>query len=343
MHQQPESIKKLMRCSSTAFLRWLERHEGMTTYDHFDLNSEDEDGFNGGFFFARKSGRPKPTDKDDAIRNDLFLPEYSTVPGLPEIEGIPKYIMDMDEYYSSNDDDDIDSNQNCHGNLANKPRNLPLLDDYRVTKRPKNGLCALIDNNIKTLENVRSIYKKCNAIRNNAPVGGSGTASFVDTKEEQEERSLCVVPAIPSSSCDDVSSIEISQKATQQLMQQTVVQLLTHAGFEGTQNGPLNVITDLMSDYFSNIGKTVRSYWDAHSQDMTGEEILLHTLHENGVDKLEDLENYVADDIEKYGQRLSDLSRRLEDTYQDLVAGSIEKTVYNEADLFDTDEDAFTT
>ncbi|EPB89608.1 hypothetical protein HMPREF1544_03540 [Mucor circinelloides 1006PhL] len=339
LHHQPESTKKLMRCSRTAFSRWLERHEGMGIYDSFDLNSEDEDGFDGGFFFSRKSDRPKPTDEDDAIRNDLFLPEYSTVPGLPDIEGVPEEITYADEYY----DDEEDADEQDNAIMPSKKRELPVLDQYSASKCPEHGLGPLMDSNIRELANIRSIYKKCNAIRNNTPLGESNTTA---TKEEEEEDNASSIPApiatpIPSSACPDFSSVEISQEATHQMMQRTVIQLLTHAGFEAAQSGPLNVITDLMAEYFTNLGKTVKTYCDTHGNDMMAEEILLHSLHENGVSQLEDLENYVTDDVEKYGHRLKDVSRRLEGTYQELVAGSTEEAIHDENDLFE-DDDAFT-
>jgi hypothetical protein len=93
-----------------AFLRWLERHEGieMSIYDQLDMNSEDEEGFDGGFFFSR-SDRPKPTDENDAIRNDLFLPEYAIIPGLPEIEGVPEELIEPE--YDDEEDSDKSSIQ----------------------------------------------------------------------------------------------------------------------------------------------------------------------------------------------------------------------------------------
>lgn len=341
-----------MRCSRTAFSRWLERHERMGIYDNFDLNSEDEDGFDGGFFFTRKSDRPKPTDEDDAVRNDLFLPEYSTVPGLPEIQGVAEEIIHADEYYGDEQDqqdEDYDEQQQEHmatASTKNKREQPVPLDQYSVTRRPDHGLGALMDDNINELASIRSIYKKCNAIRNNTPLGES-TSTLREEEEEQEEQQdddasipAHVVSPIPSNIRSDVSCIEISQEATQQMMQRTIVQLLTHAGFEAAQGGPLNVMTDLMAEYFTNIGKTVKTYCDAHSKDMTAEEILLHSLHENGVRQLEDLETYVMDDVEKYGHRLKDVSRRLESTYQELVAGSTEETAHDESELFE-DDDAF--
>ncbi|KAL9559044.1 hypothetical protein MBANPS3_000607 [Mucor bainieri] len=353
LHHQPKSTKKLMRCSRTAFSRWLERHEGMGggIYDQFDLNSEDEDGFDGGFFFSRKSDRPKPTDEDDAIRNDLFLPEYSTVPGLPEIEGVPEEIINADEYYGNEEEDGEDEQHTAASHK--KKRELPvLLDQYSATKRPDHGLGAIMDANVKELSNIRSIYKKCNAIRNNTPLGESNSTvrdedQNDDEEEEEDDTAIpatttamtSTAPSIPARTCPD--AIEISQEATHQMMQRTIVQVLTHAGFEAAQGGPLNVMTDLMAEYFTNLGKTVKTYCDTHGRDMTGEEILLHSLHENGVGQLEDLETYVMDDVEKYGHRLKDVSRRLENTYQELVAGSTEEAVHDESELFEDDE-AFT-
>ncbi|CEP17453.1 hypothetical protein [Parasitella parasitica] len=340
LHHQPESTKKLMRCSRTAFLRWLERHEGMNAYDDFDLNSEDEDGYDGGFFFSRESNRSKPTDEDDAMRNDLFLPEYSTIPGLPEIEGVPDDIASV--YESPNDEESDEEEEEADKKERRSSRSL---DIYAATMRPEGGLGTLLDDNVKVLQNIRSIYRKCNAIRNDTPIGeasGASSTSAEDDGNEAADNKSISAPSTEITPLSDLSCIEITQEAAQQMMQRTIIQLLTHAGFEGVQGGPLNVMTELMSEYFSNITKTVKSYCDTHGHDMTGEEILLHSLCENGVDQLEDLESYVTDDVEKYGHRLRDVRRRLESTYQDLVTGATEETLHSESDLFE-DDDAFTT
>jgi hypothetical protein len=107
LHHQPESINKLIRCSSTAFARWIDRND-LKRFREFDLDSEDEDDFGSTFFFSRKNERPKPTDEDDALRNDLFLPEYLMTPNLPEIEGIPEAIYDEEDLYEYPDEEDED-------------------------------------------------------------------------------------------------------------------------------------------------------------------------------------------------------------------------------------------
>lgn len=111
----------------------------------------------------------------------------------------------------------------------------------------------------------------------------------------------------------------VDEDAAQQMMQRTIIQLLTHAGFEGAHAMPLGIITELVAERFSDIGKTIRNYWDEYNHEMTGEEILLHTLHENGVNQLEDLDDYITDDVERHGDRLNGLVRKLEGAYRDVI------------------------
>lgn len=105
LHDEPKITKKLIRCSRLAFLRWLGRHEDieMSMYDRLDMNSEDEEDCDGGFFFSRND-RPKPTDEDDSIRNDLFLPEYTIIPGLPEFEGVAEELVEPEDDGDSDPD-----------------------------------------------------------------------------------------------------------------------------------------------------------------------------------------------------------------------------------------------
>lgn len=103
LHHQPKAINRLIRCSSTAFVRWFERTEwrrNASLYDAFDLDSEDEEDYNSSTFFFSKNhheqNRPT-TDEDDALRDDLFLPEYLTTPNIPKIQGVPEILHDQEE------------------------------------------------------------------------------------------------------------------------------------------------------------------------------------------------------------------------------------------------------
>lgn len=321
LHHQPECTKKLIRCSRTAFLRWIDRHEGSSVYDSFDLTSEDEDGFDGSFFFAstRKCERPPPTDEDDAIRTDLFLPEYYMASGVPEIDGVPE------EYFPFDDQEDEDEDP------------LPSLDIYPTTQPDPNGLCDIMERNIKKLQVNRTIYNKCTSIRNNTPISSDIPPTMTHDSPPPMVDTGTPIPSSLYQTTPPPPMI-VNQEASHQMLQRSLSQVLEHAGFEGAHSTALNVLTDLMSEYFSNIGKTARKYWDQHGKDMSGEEILLHTLKENNVDGIDTLDTYVTEDIKKYTHRLNDTHRKLESTYQDLITGSLSETADDESNLFQDDE-----
>lgn len=62
--------------------------------------------------------------------------------------------------------------------------------------------------------------------------------------------------------------------------------------------------------------------------------MLLHTLYENGVMNISELENYVHDDVERGSNRLDDLHRRLQTSYQDLLSVSFLYVYYTTLLIF---------
>jgi len=57
-----------------------------------------------------------------------------------------------------------------------------------------------------------------------------------------------------------------------------------------------------------------------HSIYSVPQEIILHTLFESGVTRVGDLERYVQDEIVRYGGRLSELGKKLDNAYQEIVS-----------------------
>lgn len=308
LHHQPECTKRLIRCSRTAFLRWIDRNEGASVYDTFDLNSEDEEGFDGGFFSSslmaanRKCEKPVPTDEDDALRTDLFLPEYYLASGLPEIEGVPEEYLVSDH----GDDDDDEEEEDA----------LPSLDLYPATQPDPHGLLASMDHNIELMQQNRSIYNKCMNIRSNTPI-----STHIPPTESPSPHMMDTGTPIPTQVPEQ--PMVMNHQATDQMLQRTLSQILQHAGFESAHGTALNVLTELMSEYLLNIGKTARKYLDQYGNIMSGEDILLHTLNENNCENVSTLESYVTDDIQKFGNRLVETRRKLESTYQELVTVSL--------------------
>lgn len=82
-----------------------------------------------------------------------------------------------------------------------------------------------------------------------------------------------------------------------------------------------------------NIGRTMRSYSDRFAQEMSVEELILHALFENGGIDVRSLESYVADDVVRYGNKMTDLLRKLRTSYKDTLANT-DLTMADEAAYF---------
>jgi hypothetical protein len=128
----------------------------------------------------------------------------------------------------------------------------------------------------------------------------------------------------------------MSQWACRAALQRSVSKIFYHAGFEETQPSALEAVTDIASGFFNTIARTLASYQQVpkvkieqdvaklsneHSQwrpRFTREEIILHTLHENGVD-LEALEGYAKDDVERLGAKLEQMHDRMKSHLAELL------------------------
>jgi transcriptional activator SPT7 len=116
-------------------------------------------------------------------------------------------------------------------------------------------------------------------------------------------------------------------------MQRSVAKICYHAGFEELQPSALDVITDIAGDFFRKLAQTFNVYSEApmipvlsngkevtkkYQQRFTDEEVVLHTLSENGLD-VESLEGYIKDDIERVGGKLGVMHDRIKAHLSDLL------------------------
>ncbi|OBZ89272.1 Transcriptional activator spt7, partial [Choanephora cucurbitarum] len=304
MHHQPDHVKRLIRASRLGFVKWMERNEGIHGPEEYaeallsDLDSEDEQD---GFFSKRLHDR---TNLPDQERDNLFLPEYNMVPGLPDIDGLPVDLLIND--------------------LEDEEEPLPSFSTLSLTQCPSNGLNTLLHQNIERLSDIRMIHNKCKSVLYDIPLD-----------MPLDEQATCLTRSQPNGT----SQVELTQEAAHGLLQHAIVHLLSHAGFEGAQTKPMQILTELMAERLSSMSKSLRQYWDDYHQEMSEEEVLLHVLHDHGVEQLNDLDHYV-DGIEHYGKQLGQLKEKLEHTYQDLMDSpeSSESTLFEQTGQ----EDAFT-
>ncbi|KAM0811189.1 putative Bromo domain-containing protein [Seiridium cardinale] len=116
-------------------------------------------------------------------------------------------------------------------------------------------------------------------------------------------------------------------------LQRSVAKLLYHAGFEEMQPSALDAITDIAGDFFQKLGTAFKTYAEADRVDptpkyaqrgarvqprFTDEEVLLHTLRENGYD-VEALESYAKDEVDRFGNKLVSMHDRMKTHLGDLL------------------------
>ncbi|KAI8378270.1 hypothetical protein EDC96DRAFT_219367 [Choanephora cucurbitarum] len=322
LHDHPESVMRLMRVDADRFLQWTDRRSHQASLlDEFDLDSSDDENLDA--FFSRKMTKPDKT-VDDAVKTDLFLPSYAITSGLPEIDGLPEDLVEPvvgDQMVRRKSSVDLSPETL----LASQGYSSLSFDLFPELDFPDYGLNPLIDKSNAKLNQIRRIYAKCNAVRNNMPL-----SLLKDTNDHS------LVPTKTSYTTEPL--LAMNGESGHQMAQKVLSKLLLHAGFEGAKTGALNVLTDIMIDFLVSIGKTMRSYWDDYGHQMHGDEMVSHSLYENGILDISELEEYVHDDIERGMQRLDDLHRRLQTSYQDLLSGPMEKSIEDEEELLNEEE-----
>ncbi|GBB87351.1 hypothetical protein RclHR1_01380013 [Rhizophagus clarus] len=189
----------------------------------------------------------------------------------------------------------------------------PTLDQYPQLQFSNRGTAAMIERNIETLKQTRLLHAKLLATKHNLPLGHFGVNETAITENKTTECRPQIDPK-------DLPPLVMNRDAGFACLQRVVVKLLQHAGFESGSSMAVNILTEVAQDYLLNLGKTMRAYMDDVFNKKTPEEIIKKTLYENGVPSPKDIESYVRDDIERYGAKLRDIQRRLENAYKESLS-----------------------
>ncbi|CAK7272858.1 Transcriptional activator spt7 [Sporothrix epigloea] len=121
-------------------------------------------------------------------------------------------------------------------------------------------------------------------------------------------------------------------------LQRSVAKVFFHAGFEELQPSALDSVTDIAADYFTKLCRTFNVYNEAEKKEAVGvwanqgarfqprytpEEVVLHTLYENGHD-IDSLESYAREDVERLGTKLSGMHERMKMHLSDLLRPALQ-------------------
>lgn len=116
-------------------------------------------------------------------------------------------------------------------------------------------------------------------------------------------------------------------------LQRSVGEICYHAGFEELQPSAIDVITDIAASYFQKISRTFSIYRETPKVPATGaalaagqksqerysnEELMMHTLAESGV-SIDELEAYVTEGVDRYGNKLGVMHERMKSHLTDLL------------------------
>ncbi|KAJ1818463.1 Transcriptional activator spt7 [Coemansia sp. RSA 2598] len=203
----------------------------------------------------------------------------------------------------------------------------PPIDAYAVARFPDNAMWRGMAGNVDKLRSIREIDSKIWAIKLSAPIGyanpiGGLAGSLGMPQGDMDEPNRLSVretfgkfadkpdPAVP---------FDLDAASARKLLQRTSALILAHTGFDSITEPAMSTLADFFIDYMTNLGRTLRSYYDKHGRTMSTEAILAHTLYDNGTEDLVELEYYMRAETDRYSSKLSDLHRKLSKSYQEVV------------------------
>ncbi|KAF8815964.1 hypothetical protein BYT27DRAFT_6482270 [Phlegmacium glaucopus] len=241
-----------------------------------------------------------------------------------------------------------------------KPKRRKPSKQQQQPANPK-SLLSMMNNNIMTMRRVRHTHAKFTALNastappeeeeqggeggggggvyGSAAIGGTATragmpsaAGFVgnnfglgedDSLADKIDEEPWTTGRGKKGKAKNIDGVEIGEANATDCLHWAGNKILEHAGFQATSKVALGVLAAVTSEYLLNVGRTIRFLSDKFGKTMTPEEIILHTLFESGSSKVQDLERYISDDIERYGSRLGELEKKIVGAYRETAAGEL--------------------
>ncbi|KAN0062669.1 Transcriptional activator spt7 [Thecaphora frezii] len=222
---------------------------------------------------------------------------------------------------------------------ATSPDQLPKRRKLRrlvpPTRRP--GLQGKVARNIRTIQKVQETHGKflslAHVVESEAPI--SAYLTHISSDEESDDYPSAEEDGEPPDAhLHRYPLARISPESARDNAAWNAKHILAHHGFEGGHRAAVDVLTNVMIEFLMNIGRTLRIYADRYANKMSAEAMILHSLLESGNTNVVGLESYIRDDVERYGGKMSDLLRKLKQSYKEQLAQSTERGVLEDDALF---------
>ncbi|KAI0127343.1 hypothetical protein BJ170DRAFT_369543 [Xylariales sp. AK1849] len=192
---------------------------------------------------------------------------------------------------------------------------------------PKSHLSERFDANLRQMQETRKVCSKIAVIKQMQ----IQTQVYQNQFPKYNPEPFVEHDVDPQVTCGD--DLVMAPEVCRASLKRSVAKLFYHAGFEEMQPSALDTITDIAADYFHKLGTTFKIYSESERKDptvayaqrgartqprYTDEEVVLHTLHENGY-SIEDLEGYGKDEVDRLGNRLVSIHDRMKSHLSDLL------------------------
>ncbi|CAG99604.1 SAGA histone acetyltransferase complex subunit SPT7 [Kluyveromyces lactis] len=184
------------------------------------------------------------------------------------------------------------------------------------------GLSPKMNTNIQLIHEIRHICHKISLIRAlqnpNKPKNSQQPLRF---KEFIIDDSLDLDPISQLNSHD----YKNDEKLINRVLHRNVSKITMSNGFESTEPLALSMLTEITTDYLSNLIKTIKLHHETHSSNKRKPaEALTMALLENGINKPDDLYSYMENEFGKKTRKLEDLKVKLSSFLKDLLRPTLQ-------------------
>ncbi|RYO73887.1 hypothetical protein DL762_010619 [Monosporascus cannonballus] len=214
---------------------------------------------------------------------------------------------------------------------------------------PKSILTQRFDANLRQMQETRKVCSKIGVIKQMQ----IQTQMYANQFPKYNPEPFVEADIDPHVTCGD--NIVMAPEVCRAALQRSVAKIFYHAGFEELQPSALDTVTDIAADYFGKVVTSFNAFNEVEMRDASpvhaqrgvkvqprysGEEVVLHTLAENGY-SVEELESYAKDDIGKLGNRLAVIHERMKGHLGDLLRPAVQEGGQDGAQAFDDGSEQF--
>lgn len=226
---------------------------------------------------------------------------------------------------------------------ANEEQDLDLLPSLSKLTEPSGyvcngGLSEKMSNNLHEIQQIRKICSKISLIRQ------MQQQSYMHANQIESYKQL----EISEEDLDSESRLPNRDPyygpTSTAALKRAISKIAMHDGFEVTESGAIEALTEIAGDYLTKLGRTLvlllkQSYDnDKSCSEKLKENILLTALEEHGINGVAALDGYIRDGIERHGAKLQDLKRKLTSFMGDLLRPSLNEITDTQ---FQDDSEAF--